>query len=95
MQQPAMETLTLCPVCRQKTRLTVELCPHCGAERQFGPTKREVLTGTGLGMLAAPSISTLLLPVSIWTGVFMVAGALGGFFVAHSRHGGDRWLKRA
>lgn len=88
-----VETVVLCPVCRHKMRRTEEVCPGCGAERLFGPTRGETLISTVIGLIAAPALSLLLIAPSFWTGSFAVVGALLGFFVAHSRHTGDRWLK--
>ncbi|GBR28281.1 hypothetical protein [Kozakia baliensis] len=90
---PEIDTLVLCPACHHKMRRTEEICPGCGAERLFGPTRAETFLSTGTGLIAAPALSTLLIAPSIWTAGFAAVGALLGFFVAHSRHSGDRWLK--
>ncbi|WP_240149049.1 MULTISPECIES: hypothetical protein [Asaia] len=90
---PAQETVVLCPVCRGKMQRTDEECPNCHAQRHFGPTRRETVVSTLIGLIAAPALSLLLIRPSGWTFAFAVAGLLAGFFVAHSRHTGDRWLR--
>jgi len=92
MLEPEIQSIEICPYCRGKLRRTSEGCPHCGAQRQFGPTRNESLVCTIIGLIAVPSISLLVLPPSIWTLAFTIAGALLGFFVSHGRFGGDRWL---
>ncbi|WP_233582126.1 MULTISPECIES: hypothetical protein [unclassified Asaia] len=90
---PAQDSVVLCPACRGKMQRTDEQCPHCHAERHFGPTRKETLVSTMIGVVAAPALSLLLIRPSFWTGAFAVVGLLAGFFVAHSRHSGDRWLR--
>lgn len=90
---PALETVVLCPVCRQKMQRTDEQCPSCNAERHFGPTRNETLLSTAIGLVATPALSLLIVHLSLWTLAFAIIGVLGGFFVAHSRHSGDRWLR--
>ncbi|GEL01316.1 hypothetical protein SSA02_04790 [Swaminathania salitolerans] len=85
--------MVLCPVCRQKMQRTDEECPHCHAQRHFGPTRNETLTSTAIGLVATPALSLLLVSLSLWTLAFAITGTLAGFFVAHSRHSGDRWLR--
>lgn len=92
---PAQDSVVLCPVCHGKMQRTDEQCPHCHAERHFGPTLTETVLSTVIGLVAAPALSLLLIRPSLWTGAFAVAGLLAGFFVAHSRHTGDRWLRKS
>ncbi len=90
---PAQETIVLCPVCHGKMQRTDEECPSCHAERHFGPTRRETLISALTGVVGAPALSLLIISPSFWTAIVAAAGLAGGFFVAHSRHAGDRWLR--
>ncbi|WP_438382968.1 hypothetical protein ABHV46_04250 [Asaia sp. BMEF1] len=90
---PARETVVLCPVCRGKMQRTDEECPNCHAVRHFGPTRRETILSVLIGVVSAPALSLLIIRPSFWTAVIAVAGLLAGFYVAHSRHTSDRWLR--
>lgn len=90
---PAQETVVLCPVCRGKMQRTDEECPNCHAVRHFGPTRRETILSVLIGVVSAPALSLLIIRPSFWTAVIAVAGLLAGFYVAHSRHTSDRWLR--
>ncbi|WP_256888789.1 hypothetical protein [Acidomonas methanolica] len=90
--RPVMDDIMLCPVCRQAMRRTAELCPHCGAERRFGPTPRETARGLAGGAVAVPLFAIVVAGPSLWDLPMALAGAMAGFFFAHSRHGGDRWI---
>lgn len=46
------------------------------------------------GMVLLSAVSTMLLPISLWTIVFAAAGLCAGFLFSHNRFGGDRWLGR-
>ncbi|GAB6853605.1 hypothetical protein [Asaia astilbis] len=93
IRPPAQETIVLCPVCRSKMQRTDEQCPNCKAERHFGPTRRETIFSSVVGLVATPALSLLLFRPSFWTGMCAVVGLMLGFFVAHNRHTGDRWLR--
>ncbi|GBD56589.1 hypothetical protein [Gluconobacter wancherniae] len=90
--EPALTAIVLCPVCRQKIRPTAESCPHCGAARHFGPTHIESAVCALAGLIILPALSTLILPVSLWTIIFAGVGLASGFLFSHNRFGGDRWL---
>ncbi|EHH69032.1 zinc ribbon domain-containing protein [Gluconobacter morbifer] len=92
MMEPQTNSVAICPVCRKKIRPTAEKCPHCGAERHFGPRLIESSICAFAGMVLLSAISTLLLPISLWTVVFAAAGLGAGFLFSHNRFGGDRWL---
>ncbi|NVN12504.1 MULTISPECIES: hypothetical protein [Nguyenibacter] len=90
--QPVASSIAQCPLCHRPVRGTVEACPHCGAERHFGPTWRESLTCVAIGLAIGPA--AIMLAGAGWR-MAALAGAIGvmlGFFVAHSRHAGDRWM---
>ncbi|MBM9401803.1 hypothetical protein JUN65_09415 [Gluconacetobacter azotocaptans] len=92
MMEPVPSSVEQCPFCRKTIRRTAEVCPGCGAERQYGPTRRESLTTTGIGLVAGPAAITVVgagLTLAVVAGVI---GALMGFFVAHARHSVDRWM---
>ncbi|GAA4495354.1 hypothetical protein [Gluconacetobacter tumulicola] len=93
MIEPIAGTVEQCPFCRRTIRGTAEICPHCGAERRFGPTLRESVLTFAVGVTAGP---VFMLLIGAGTQLALLAGAIGGligFFIAHSRHAGDRWMK--
>jgi hypothetical protein len=92
MMKPIPSSVERCPFCHQTIRATTETCPHCGAERQFGPTRRESLTTVGVGVVAGPA--GMLLIGGGTTLALMAAAICGvlGFFVVHSRHADNRWM---
>lgn len=92
MKHQGGDAVSLCPLCRQKMPKTSETCPHCGAEKRFGPTLRETLTSMAIGVVAGPAFAITVAGPSLWDIAFAVVGLILGFFVAHSRHGGDRWI---
>lgn len=93
MRQPEARAIALCPVCRNPMRPTAEKCPHCGAERHHGPRHIESAVFAFAGMVLLAAISTLILPISVWTIVFAAVGLGAGFLFSHNRFGGDRWLR--
>ncbi|MFW7267400.1 hypothetical protein ACMAUO_05425 [Gluconacetobacter sp. Hr-1-5] len=93
MIEPIAGTVEQCPFCHKTIRGTAEICPHCGAERRFGPTLRESLLTFAVGVTAGP-IFMLLIGAGLQLAALAAAiGGLIGFFIAHSRHAGDRWMK--
>lgn len=44
-------------------------------------------------MVLLSAVSTLLLPISLWTIMFAAIGLVAGFLFSHNRFSGDRWLK--
>ncbi|GBQ70643.1 hypothetical protein AA103196_2547 [Ameyamaea chiangmaiensis NBRC 103196] len=90
--QPAPTAITPCPLCGTPLRSTAESCSRCGAVRQFGPTRAESIRGALVGAVAAPAITAILQPSVIVLVCVAIAGLVGGFYVAHARHGADRWL---
>ncbi|QDH17257.1 hypothetical protein [Swingsia samuiensis] len=93
MIDPLSTSIALCPVCRQKIRPTAEHCPHCGAERTFGPMPHETALYSILGMILLTCASTLLHPLSLWTIIFAFIGLGAGFLFAHNRFAAERWIK--
>ncbi|ACI52659.1 conserved hypothetical protein [Gluconacetobacter diazotrophicus PA1 5] len=92
MIEPVPSSVEQCPFCHRTIRGTTETCPHCGAERQFGPTRRESLASIGFGVVVGPAGMAL---AGAGITLALMAAAIGGvlgFFVAHSRHAGDRWM---
>ncbi|MCP1236112.1 DUF2089 domain-containing protein [Gluconobacter kondonii] len=93
MRKPEANAIALCPVCRKPMRPTSEKCPHCGAERHYGPRLLESAVCAFAGMVLLSAVSTLLLPISLWTIMFAAIGLVAGFLFSHNRFSGDRWLQ--
>jgi len=89
--QPPATSVKPCPVCGAVLRGTADSCDHCGAVREFGPTKIEVARTVLIGGIAAPAITAILRPSVVLLAIMTVVGLVAGFYVAYSRHAVDRW----
>lgn len=91
-------SLSACPCCHQPIQNTASLCPHCQAEKHYGPVKRESLICALCGLALILGLTRLLFPqlfapFSLWVIPLMLAGLAAGFIFAQFRFAGDRWLR--
>ena len=90
-------SLSACPCCCQPMQSTASLCPHCRAEKHYGPVRRENLICSLCGLALILGLTRLLFPqlfapFSLWVIPLMLAGLVAGFIFAQFRFAGDRWL---
>ncbi len=90
-------SMSACPCCHQPLQNTASVCPHCRAEKHYGPVKREVLLSSLCGLALVLGLTRLLFPqlfapFSPWLILLMLAGLAVGFIFAQFRFARDRWL---
>lgn len=87
------QAMMSCPACHKAIRSTAERCPHCAAEKRFGPAMLETATYSLAGLVLAPALSMLVIPLSLWSILIALTGFILGFVFSHYRFNIERWVR--
>ncbi|UMM64456.1 zinc ribbon domain-containing protein [Aristophania vespae] len=93
MNTPLNTGIALCPICHKPLKSSAQHCPHCGAIKQFGPALLETALFSLVGMVVFPALSTLFIPLSLWSILIAFIGLGAGFIFAQFRFTTERWVK--
>lgn len=87
------KTIMSCPICHQAIDSTAQKCKHCLAEKHFGPDILETALYSLIGLVLTPALSTLIMPLSLWSILIAFIGLFIGFVFSHYRFSVERWFK--